>query len=234
MDDSGALERELAERTRDALHEPELDTAVAVVCRAAVEAGLCSQAGVLQILRDRTMSTAGATDAVVQQLDELQQTLGEGPCIQAAFSDGTVQSDDVGTDQRWPRWGPAAARLGVGGVVSVHLYSGPDELGALNLYQFGSRSYSPEELEAANLIGAHASIALAHFRDTEHLWKAIDARHRIGQAQGILMERFNLTAEASFALLRRLSQEGHVKLHVVADQVVRTRCVPGPRSPSSH
>lgn len=56
--------------------------------------------------------------------------------------------------------------------------------------------------------------------------KAIDARHRIGRAQGILMERFNLSAETAFSLMRRLSQEGHVKLHLIADEVVRTRTLP--------
>ena len=220
------MERQLAERTRQALLKPDLDDALALVARVAVETGIWTYAGITEVLSDNAFRTYGATDPVVLQIDALQYEAHEGPCIQAAYNDGALHSADVAVDPRWPVWGPQAARLGIGGVVSVHLYSSDSDLGALNLYSTGVRDYADDDLETAGLIAAHASIALAHFRDTEHLWKAIDARHRIGQAQGILMERFNLTAEAAFGVMRRLSQEGHVKLHIIADQVVRTRTLP--------
>jgi hypothetical protein len=54
------------------------------------------------------------------------------------------------------------------------------------------------------------------------LWRAIDGRNLIGQAQGILMERYQLTAEQAFALLRRYSQAQNVKLAILALQLVES------------
>lgn len=58
--------------------------------------------------------------------------------------------------------------------------------------------------------------------------EAIDARHRIGQAQGMLMERFDIDDDAAFGVLRRYSQSENVKLFIVADTLVRTRKLPDP------
>jgi len=75
-------------------------------------------------------------------------------------------------------------------------------------------------------VGAHASLALAHFRGQAHLWKAVDARHSIGIAQGIVMHQYQLGAEQAFAVLRRLSQDSNVKLHLVAAEVIRSGRLP--------
>lgn len=56
---------------------------------------------------------------------------------------------------------------------------------------------------------------------------AVLERHVIiGEAKGILMERFDLSREDAFAFLARRSQELNVKLHVLAEQLARTREVP--------
>lgn len=220
------MDRELADRTRSALLQPESADALALVARAAVDAALCDHAGVTELVDGSRFRTTGSTHALVGELDALQRESGEGPAIEAAYRADVLHSDDVAADPRWPVWGPAAARLGIGAVISVPIHAKNKALGALNLYNEGARDYTEHELQAAVLISVHASIAMAHFRDTEHLWKAIDARHRVGQAQGILMERFNLTGEAAFSVMRRVSQDSQVKLHLIADRVVRTRTLP--------
>ena len=77
------------------------------------------------------------------------------------------------------------------------------------------------------MLARHAAVAMDTARDTEHLWKAIDARNLVGQAQGMLMERFGVDAEQAFAVLRRYSQDNNVKLHVVAQRLIDTRTLPG-------
>ena len=59
-------------------------------------------------------------------------------------------------------------------------------------------------------------------RGNENLWKAIDARNLIGQAQGILMERFGVDAEQAFGVLRRYSQDNNLRLAVVAERLIAT------------
>ena len=97
------------------------------------------------------------------------------------------------------KWGPAVAELGLHSVLSIHLFTDHRVLGALNLYYESIVDFSDDEVEVAKVVAAHASVALAKLRSERDLWRAIDSRHLIGQAQGILMERFKLSPEKSFS-----------------------------------
>ena len=77
------------------------------------------------------------------------------------------------------------------------------------------------------MLARHAALALGKVQDSEHLLRAMDSRKLIGQAQGILMERFQLDDDGAFAVLRRYSQDKNLKLHDVARLVVDTRRLPG-------
>jgi AmiR/NasT family two-component response regulator len=100
-------------------------------------------------------------------------------------------------------------------------------LGALNLYDAQSRGYTDEEIIASRVVGAHASIALARMQSEQDLWRAVDSRHLVGQAQGILMERYSINSEQAFSVLRRYSQNRNLKLSVVAQHLVSTSHLPG-------
>ena len=114
--------------------------------------------------------------------------------------------------------------------ISVQLYTDSDTvMGALNMYSASPREFTALDLDIARLIGAHASVALAHFRGEAHLWTAVDARHRIGIAQGILKQRLDITAEDALNYLRRRSQSENVKLHLVADEIVTNPAAVGLR-----
>jgi hypothetical protein len=76
--------------------------------------------------------------------------------------------------------------------------------------------------EVAHLFGRHAGAALRAVRARETLSKGIAARHRIGQAQGILMARYGMTTEQAFEALKRRSQGTNLKLCIVADQVIQS------------
>ncbi len=57
-------------------------------------------------------------------------------------------------------------------------------------------------------------------REVAELHTALETRHSIGLAQGLLMARYGLSTEQSFAYLQRRSQDGNVKLRRIADEVV--------------
>jgi AmiR/NasT family two-component response regulator len=60
-----------------------------------------------------------------------------------------------------------------------------------------------------------------------HLQRAVDSRDLIGQAKGILMERFKADDEAAFRMLVRSSQETNMKLTAVAEWLTHgTRAQP--------
>ena len=66
---------------------------------------------------------------------------------------------------------------------------------------------------------AQAAVALRSARDKEDLRVAMATRNLIGQAQGILMEQYQMTAEQAFAVLSQVSQQTNVKLRDVAQHL---------------
>ncbi|RLV57391.1 ANTAR domain-containing protein [Aeromicrobium phragmitis] len=186
----------------------------------------CDDAGLLLVHARSRVETAAATSSRVRVSHELQLTHDEGPCLDALEGGGTYVSDDVGIDERWPAWGPAVAELGIRSVVSVRLETSERRYGSLNLYSDHAKAFSDDDLAVAEIFARHASVAVASAQSEEGLRIAIDARKLIGQAQGILMERFDIDGDRAFDVLRRYSQHHNRKLREVAEWVVAYRRTP--------
>jgi len=210
-----------AEHARDLAASSGLEAAIEVIVDLALTSTESDFASVTLVHADGTVETVAASHPVVESADALQYTLHEGPCLTAAENNGVYVIEDTSTDARWPQWGPGVAALGLRSVLSIHLFTDVQALGALNLYAQDLRTFSRDDVDIARVVAAHASVALARFRIEHNLWSAVDARHLIGQAQGILMERYRLTPEKAFAVLRRQSQQHNIKLHEVAGTLVR-------------
>lgn len=169
------------------------------------------------------MVVVATTDSAAAPLGDVYDDEDPSPCTTAALTGDTVVSPDIGRDGRWPRWTPDAVEHGIHAVVSVVLHRQKGPLGCLNLYFRQPHDFDADEVDTAQLAAVHASIELAHHRREVDLWKAIDARHLIGQAQGLIMAQFDVDASQAFAVLRRLSQQTNTKLQVIADRVVHDR-----------
>ena len=91
-----------------------------------------------------------------------------------------------------------------------------------------------DEVDIAVLYGAHVAIALTSAREISGLRSALQSRHVIGVAQGMLMERFGLDLDSSFNLLRRCSSQLNLKPADVASDIVTSRQVPGVENESLH
>lgn len=176
--------------------------------------------------RGRTFKTVGATHEAVIAADELQYELGEGPCVEATVDSKIVVSAHLATDDRWPAWGPRASALGFNCVMSAELSSRGRRMGALNLYGAEESSFTREDIVLAALFARQGGLALGYARGEESLREALETRTVIGQAQGVLMERFGVDADRAFAILRRYSQFNNVKLKVLCHQLVETRALP--------
>jgi GAF domain-containing protein len=186
-------------------------------------------------LRRGRLETWGSSSQLVDRVDRLQDELGEGPCVETATETAWSRSGDLGNDPRWPSWGPRAERAGLRSLLSVELRTHDGRLGALNIYAGRvGRLGSSEELERATLYASHAAQALACARQVAGLETALESRHTIGLAQGMLMERHGLTATQSFALLQRLSSVNNRKVRDLAADLVETRRLDGrPGTPGS-
>ena len=73
------------------------------------------------------------------------------------------------------------------------------------------------------VLAAHGAAAILASRQGEQLESALSTRDRIGQAKGIIMERFGVDDVQAFEMLRRLSQDSNTRLIEVAQRVIDTR-----------
>jgi hypothetical protein len=116
-------------------------------------------------------------------------------------------------------------------MLSLQLYVEGDNLGALNLYSRPPNAFDDESEQVGLLFASHAAVAFAGVRKEAQLAKAVVSRDLIGQAKGILMERYNISPERAFLVLTRISQDNNRKLHDIATELVRERTVPGIPAP---
>jgi GAF domain-containing protein len=170
--------------------------------------------------RSGRVETRAMSDPVVGELDRLQYELGEGPCLHAMDSGETVVVPHARHEQRWPRFIPAAVRLGLRSQLGLRLNVGAQTIGALNVYSFSADVISDETEQLAELFAAHAALALGHAQRLENLSAALASRKTIGLALGILMERLDVDEDRAFAYLTRISATTETKLRDVAASVV--------------
>ncbi|MCP9271657.1 ANTAR domain-containing protein [Mycolicibacterium sp. CAU 1645] len=181
------------------------------------------EAGILLVGRNNTHETLGPTSSLMNQLDELQMKYHEGPCLEAALDEVVIRTDDFRDEPRFPNYAPEVVKLGVLSALSFKLYTADRTAGALNLFGFQPNLWDSEAETIGMVLAAHAAAAILASREGEQLQSALSTRDRIGQAKGIIMERFKIDDVRAFGMLRQLSQDTNTKLIEVAQRVIDTR-----------
>ena len=206
------------------LHSEEgVDETIDAVAQFALKAVNCTQAGIMLATKGSGIEPGAATDVTVEKADLLQLELGEGPAHTIVSDrEPVIVIPDTLQDDRWPNWSPAVTELGLRSVLAVRLQVRDQVVGVLELFNSRPYAFEQDDVAVAHILARHASVAVGTARQEATLWQAIDARKLIGQAQGILMERFNLDSDQAFAVLRRYSQDNNVKLREVARLLVDT------------
>ncbi len=188
----------------------------------------CDYAGITVMRRRRTFETPAATDDIARRSDRLQYELNEGPCLDIVRGDDIISCADTLTEVRWSRWAPrVSAELGVRSLLCFELFTTTQSLGALSLYSHRPKAFDPLDHATGLAFAAHIAVAVASRRDIDGHNRAMVNRIVIGQAEGILMERYGLSPEQAFTFLKRVSQDNNSKLAEVAIELVRSRLTPG-------
>ncbi|MFE5139602.1 GAF and ANTAR domain-containing protein [Streptomyces fagopyri] len=219
----------LAEMARDLLAQDSVqDTLDRIVEHATVLINGCDEAGILTVRRGEVRALA-ATGDVVRRADRIQQDLREGPCFDAVTDRQQVYviEDMNRPHERWSRFAPELRKLGMGSVMGFLLFTEDDELGALNLYSHQPRAFDEAARRAGWILASHAAVAFSAARTHQQLGDALETRHEIGEAMGILMERYGLPENAAFKVLKKASQDRNIKLREIARQVCETGEKPG-------
>jgi hypothetical protein len=185
------------------------------------------------------VSTAGnhgvvcATDDVSATIEDLQLTLGEGPCIDAVHGGAPVlvsdleNADDVVTE-RWPAFTEGAGQAGVRAVFAFPLRIGAISVGAMDLYRDKPGDLTADQLPAALMAADAAAHALLHLDNlpdgrSNHNADFRTAYHpQVHQATGMVQVQMGVRTNEAFVLLRaRAFASGRTLVELASDVVNR-------------
>jgi GAF domain-containing protein len=201
--------------------------ALAAIMEAAVAmiAG-AQQAAVVVPARSRQLKAKAMYGELPPLVIRLQNIAGEGPCLDAVEATSQVLVTDLGTDARWPRFAAEATPLGVRSMLCTPLAVQGTVLGSLSLASAEPDAFDDESMALAAVFAAHATLALLGVLQVRDLAAMADTRDLIGQAKGIVMERYKLSSDAAFQLLVATSQHTNIKLRQVCQRLADTGELP--------
>jgi transcriptional regulator with GAF, ATPase, and Fis domain len=224
MDDheyAEVLRHAMEELTKQFARPTEIDDTLRGVTASAVELidGVES-ADVLLVAGPDLFRSVAATSQLAIEIDDFQKSLREGPCLDAAIGHPMVMCNDLREDSRWPSFAAAAVAAGVHSLMSFQLYTHNARMGALNLFGIKPDVFTVEHEAVGAMLATHAAVALIADDERLQFQSALASRDIIGQAKGMIMERFEVDAVRAFELLKSLSQDSNTRLALVAEELV--------------
>ena len=226
--EANLLAEVLGTLARDLEEQDDPDVLLTAIVAAAVDLVPGAEEGSISLVTARRRITScGSTGELPVQVDAIQEEVGQGPCLDAAYDQHTVRVGDLATEQRWPTFARRASAIGAASMLALQLYVQGDNLGALNLYARTPDAFTDESEQVGLLFAAHAAIAYVSARNEAQLARALVSRDLIGQAKGILMERYRISGDRAFLVLTRSSQSSNRKLQDVAAALVESGTLPG-------
>src|ERR1700752_1414095 len=214
----------IAELVQEMYSRPDTDsdTVIAELAEhAAVEIPGAQYAGVTITRNAKHIDTPAATHKWPILLDEIQQLHREGPCLTAAWEEKTIHIADLTTEDRFPLYRrDALERTPIRSVMAFQMFIAGQTMGALNVYAEEPHAFGQESRDIGLIFAAHSSVAWNSARRDEQFKRALASRDTIGQAKGMIMERYGVDAVQAFEVLRKLSQDSNVPLVQVATELV--------------
>jgi hypothetical protein len=155
--------------------------------------------------------TVAATDGAALQLEDLQFTLGEGPCVDASQSGRPVLQPGlaVTAPKRWPAFASGALAAGVAAVFAFPLRVGAIRVGVLDLYRETPGTLSPGELREALAFADAATLLLLYLQTrgpsdelSANALALLDDRAEVHQATGVVSVQADVGLAEALVLLR--------------------------------
>jgi GAF domain-containing protein len=169
------------------------------------------------------------SEPFVREIDAIQYSIGEGPCISAAATGETKRSGRLDQDPRWPSFGPRAGELGVHSALSLPLQTSSKILGAMNVYAHAPNSFDSRAQKLGEIFSVSAALAVQHaqifeqtIRLADQLQAGLNNRALIDQAIGVLRFQYGENAADSLQRLRQMSSDQKVTVTEVAIAVMES------------
>jgi hypothetical protein len=180
----------------------------------------CDHAGVSLRSHHGEVQTPVWTSPAVWAADAMQFALNEGPSLEPMSIADYVIVDNLGTNQRWPRWAPEVVKLDLRSLISIRLPGGSQSFAALNLYSSCSYGFGPRALlqgcsYAVDVLDTIQAAGLATGFESD-----MASRCMIAMAQGVMKYRYGFEPSRSLSLLQSYSVKSHVDLREAAREFV--------------
>jgi hypothetical protein len=206
----------------------------AEICRACVQGLDIDGAAISLLTADPLRETVFASDATADLLEDLQFSLGEGACIDAAVSRRPVlvaDMNDPAQTARWPVYAAAVAeQTGVRAIFALPLQWGAIDVGVLDLYRRAPGALSAAQMRDALSAADAATLILLGLRsdpgDDDQAWdRSWGNRAEIHQATGMVVAQLGVSAADALARLRAHAfAEQRLLGDVARDVVARRLC----------
>ncbi|WP_276056183.1 GAF and ANTAR domain-containing protein [Mycobacterium stomatepiae] len=181
----------------------------------------CQYAGITLADAGKVVTNVVATHRYPTDLDAVQARYREGPCVAAAWEHHIMHVADLAVDKRWPRYQQyALEHTPIRSILSYELFVGGGTIAALNFYAEQPHAFNEDSMELGGVFATHVALAWSMMRRKDQFRSALASRDIIGQAKGVIMERFNLDAVEAFELLTRLSQQSNTNLTDLAEKLI--------------
>lgn len=168
-----------------------------------------------------------ATDHHARVLHAIEQRVVAGPGVDAARDRQLCRIDDLRRETRWHDFRAAAlAQTPVRSIMCCPLFIHQPVMMALNLYAQQPRAFGPDAELFGQMFANNAAMVVDVGRREAQFRRMVNNRDVVGQAKGVLMERFDIDAAAAEALLMKLSAERQQPLTSIALQLVERKSAP--------
>ncbi len=205
------------------------------VCRACVAWLPMTGAAITMMASPESQELVCATDDAAARIDELQFSLGDGPCVESFTTGRAVLVPDITdpSDHRWPVFTTAVAETGARGMFVFPLRVGASRIGVLDCYRDTPGALDEQDLTGAlrvadaavwtllDTVGPHTMIEGTAGVDAVD--GSVLARAEVHQATGMLIAQAGLTAPSALARLRAAAFADGRSISEVADDVLARR-----------
>lgn len=200
------------------------------LCEVSVDVLSVTGAGVMLMSGDLVQGSLCSSNEVSALIEDLQFTLGEGPCVDAYQLDRPVVEPDLAEprEARWMTFTPQAVAAGVRAVFGFPLQLGAIRLGALNLYRDSAGPLEEDQhADALVMAGVVARSIIAMQADAPlgelapEIETGADLRAVVHQATGVVSAQLGVSVTEALIRLRAYAFATERSLTDVAEDVVQ-------------
>ncbi len=211
------------------------------LCEVSAEVTGMSGAGIMLLDAAGPQGSLCTTNDVSELIEDLQYTLGEGPCVDAHRHGGVTLEPDLADPAlgRWPAFTPPALGAGAMAVFGFPVRVGAARLGALNLYRDRAGPLSDDQHADALVMADVAARAILAMQGgappgavAAELETEADFHFVVHQAAGMVSVQLNVNvADALVSLRAHAFGTGRLISDIAEAVVARRLRFDGPDGP---